>query len=325
MIKKTLLTSLLSISCVLAPLQPVHAETLTDLLPTDLTGEINKGISNALNGLVIFTSSSSLGSGYFTFDSDDSPDTKMDVLRLMGDYDLVDSNTETFAPFLRGGVGRLKLSEEITPFEGIGSNDFSVVETSSLSGGIGVDIKAADGFFITPMFDLVYSHTENKYDYNNEFSQTVLQLFDRDIFNWDIDTLSYNPGAMDRYEALAGSVKIIPSVTYTHVFVDSIWTNSSLLNVNTSSGVLNAKIKAEIPTGICVSAVELWAVPQFSRTDLYRDAREGAGIGHFNEVSLGLIAKNQNILPIFKDFGITGGYSFAEDVTGWRIGLEAEL
>lgn len=318
----------LSFSLLLASIfgsAPVQAQDFVDILPPETRNEINKSISNGVNGLVIFSSSSSIGSGYFTFESDDSSDTKMDVLRLLGDYDLVEPNTQAYAPFIRGGVGQLKLTEQIPPEEGIGENDFSIIETFSISGGVGVDIRLGGGFFLTPTFDLTYSHTENRYDYNNLYSALVLQLFDGDVFNWDIETIGYNPGAAFRYEAMVGDTRIIPSATYTQVFVDSFWTNSNIYDVNTSSGVFQSKLRAEMPSGLCVGKSDITIVPQFSRTDIYKDARAGTGIGHYHEVSLGMIAKNQDIVPFFRDFGVTGGYSFGEDFTGWRVGLEAEL
>jgi len=321
--KKILLSTTIALTSLIY--QNANAQTLTDQLPPELQSEINNSISQAVNGLVIFSSSSSLGSGYFTFDAKDSPDTKLDIIRLMGDYKLGNPE-DSIVPFVRGGVGQLKLSEEIPDFlEQGGANDFSTVTTSSVSLGAGADVNITGGFYFTPMFDLIYSHTENKYDYNNIFSQEILKLFDRDVFNWDIDTMSYNPGAMIKYVAKSGSTTITPSVTYTHAFVNSFWTNSSLYDVNTSSGILNSKIKAEIPSGFNIGSSEISVIPQFSRTDIYKDARAGIGIGYFHEVAVALMAKNQTFLPLFQDIGVSGGYSFGDDVTGYRIGIEAEL
>jgi len=299
----------------------LQAQSTSELLPPEIRSEVKNALSGTLNGLVIFGSASTIGSGYFSFEQTDSADTKLDVLRLFNEYSLAEKD-EKYSPFINFGIGQVKLSEQISPLEGNGDNDFSRINTFSVGAGLGVDIALSENFYLTPVFDFIYSHSQNDYDFNNEFSQTILALFDKNVFNWDVETLSYNPGLKARYEIKTDSAKIIPSVSYTQIYIDSISTNSDIIDVSTTSGVLNSRIRVEIPDLLCFNEIPLTLIPQFSRTDLYKDARSGTGIKNFHEVSLALLAKDQQFLPIFKDIGISAGYSFGEDITGWRVGLE---
>ena len=304
----------------------VNAQSSSDLLPPDVRGEVRKGLSGILNGLVIFGSSSAIGSGAFTFEAEDSsPNTELKVLRLFNDINLTDSE-KSVVPFINFGIGQAKLTEEIPAIEGGGANDFSTITTESIGIGAGLDLKVSDNWTITPSFDLVYSQSDNNYDYNNEFSQQILQLFDGNVFNWDVDTMSYNPGAKLKYQQEVGcGVTLMPSVQYTQIFVDSTSSSSDIIDVSTSSGVLSSKLRAEVDDVVSISQQELTLVPQLSRTDLFHDARADLGIKYFHEVSLGLLAKKQTAIPLFTDFGITAGYTFGEDMSGWRIGLDASL
>ncbi len=152
-----------------------------------------------------------------------------------------------------------------------------------------------------------------------------MQLFDGNIFNWDVDTFSYNPGLKVRYEYKMGSTTLIPSVAYTELFVDSVSTSSDIIDVNSSSGVMNAKLRIEIEDVFCINEIPFRLVPQVGRTDIYADARSGIGVGHFYDFSLAVLAKGQHYLPFFKDIGISTGFTLGEDVKGWRLGLEGAL
>jgi hypothetical protein len=266
-----------------------------------------------------------LGSGFFNFESSDAPDTELEVLRLFNDFNLTESDN-TYVPFINFGVGTAKLTDKIPPIEGTGENDFSTINTDSAGLGAGIDIKLSDNWILSPQADLIYSHSKSRYDYNNQFSQEILQIFDGNLFNWDVETLSYNPGAKIEYQNNLGcGVTILPSLQYTQIFVESVSTNSDLIDVSSSSGVLSSRLRAEVEDVLKIGQQSLTFIPQFSRTDLYHDARADLGINYFHEFSIGLLAKNQQSLPIFKDLGLSAGYTFGEDMNGWRIGLDANL
>ena len=301
------------------------AQSAKEVLPDETKREINNALSSAIDGMVVFGTSSAIGSGYFTLDAEEAPDTDLDVLRLFNDIDLENPPSGEYHPFLNFGIGSVKVADEILPYYGSGPNDFTTFSSLSFDLGVGVDIKLSERFFLTPMFDLVYTHTENEYDYNNESSQTVLQPFDGDIFNWDVDTLGYNPGLKLRYEHPLECSTLIPSISYTEVFVESFSTSSDILDVSTASGIMNSRVKWDIPDAIDAGTVPLTLVPQISRTDLYGDVRSGINLHYFQEISLAVIARNQHFLPAFKDIGVSAGITLGDDVSGWRLGLEGEL
>jgi hypothetical protein len=317
-------TTMLAIGVALS-VTPVSAQSTSDLIPDEIRAEINETLSAGLNGLVAFGSASTLGSGYFTFDTEGAPDTELDVLRLFNTIDLVDPESSSYVPFINFGIGQVKYTEQVPPLEeSPGLNDFTTVTSNSVALGVGVDIELADNFYLTPAFDFAYTETENKYDYNNLYSQAVLQFFDGNLFNWEVETLSYQPSIKARYEFdAAEDVTITPSVSYTQIYVESIHSSSDIIDVSTSAGVLKSRLKVDFEEAGCFMGRPLSIIPQVSRTDLYGDAREGLGIDYFHEVSLTFLAKDQSDIPLFKDVGITGAYSFGDNVSGWRIGLEA--
>jgi hypothetical protein len=310
--------------CILSAGQ-LSAESAAALLPPEVQADINKSLSNALNGLAIFSSSSALGSGYYTSDVDDGTELDLDVLRVSQDFYIGRKEDVRYAPFIRALAGQIKVTESLPPIEGGGEADFSTVESFTAGIGAGVDVRLAEGFFLTPSFLLSYNHTENNYDFNNPFSQSFLALFDKDVYNWDVDSIGYMPGAELRYNIHAAKTVITPSISYSQLFLDSYWSNSSIIDAKTSSGILVANLKADLPTGTEVLSGDLHLVPQIRRTDIFEDAKDGLGLDHYYDVSLGFLLKNQDLIPFFKDIGITGGYGFVDDFSGWRIGFDAEL
>lgn len=299
-----------------------NAQSNLDLLPPDLQGEINKDLTNAVNALVIFSSSSSLGSGTFGFRDDEGPDPELDVFKLMGQYDFGDPESDPTVPYIKAGIGKTKLKEVIPDFlEMGGRSDFSTIDTWSFLIGTGIDLQLIENLHLVPYFDLVYSYSENEYDFNNEFSQTILALFDQDIVNWDVHTMGYNPGAKLYYRAEFGRGAFIPSVNYTQVFLEDLSTNSELLDLSTSSGVLQSKLIFELPVTEGSDKGGVFAIPSFSRTDIYGDARD-SGLDYYHEVGLAFVAREQTMIPLLSEVGISAGYAFADDMWGWRVGLE---
>ncbi len=294
-------------------------------IPSDVRSDLNDAFSQALNGLFIFTSTDSVSSGVYRFRDAGESNTKFQVLKLAGTYAFGDFDKDVFVPYVNGQAGFFQLREEIEPIQGEGDNDFSTVDSTSAGLGAGAAVRFFEGFSAGPEFNLVYARTENHYDYNNPFSQQYLQVYERDIFNWKIDSLTYMPATTMRYQFQVDDVKVISTAKYTQMFVDSVWTNSGVLNINTSSGLLNSRIELRIPTPRCVGQAPLEVRPFFSRTDLYRDARDGLGFNYFHQVGVTFVALSLTQLPVFSSLGFGFSYSWNAELEGYRLGFEADF
>ena len=296
-----------------------------DLLPPDLRGELNNSISQVLNGFFIFSSTDAVSSGQYRVKNSGADKQKFQVLKVSGTHFWGDETEDTVTPFISGQIGSLKQQEQITPFEGDGSNDFSTISSINAGVGAGVAFRFFDALTVSPEFHAIYSHTENHYDFNNQFSQDVLQLFNRDLFNWNIDTITYMPSIGATYEHTVNAITLVPSIKYSQMFIDSTWTNSELLDVNTSTGILNSRLETRIPTSQCLWEKDVELRPFISRTDIYRDARAGLGFGSFYQAGMSVIVATGDSIPYLSTLGIGGSYSWNSDFEGWRLGFEAEF
>ncbi|MBX7139177.1 MAG: hypothetical protein K1X83_14475 [Oligoflexia bacterium] len=297
-----------------------------DILPDELKAGVNEALSSALDALHIYSSADTVSSGYYVFDEDAEPDTKLDVLKVLGEYTFSDGPDDTFVPLISGLIGNVRLRGDIPPLEeSPGPNDFLTLSTTSIGLGGGFDWTVFGGLHIVPKMTFVYSHSENTYDYNNEGSQLFLQPFDGDLFNWDVDTISYLPSLKAYYRWMLGKVRITPSAQYSHLHVDSFWTNSALLDVKTNTDILKTRVGVAAPLGAEISGMplenELFGALNF----IYGDAEEALGFPRYNEVGTLISALSSGQLPWFSKLGVGATYVWNSNFDGWRVGLEGEF
>ena len=114
-------------------------------------------------------------------------------------------------------------------------------------------------------------------------------------------------------------------MNYSHLYVDSFWTNSQILDVKTRSNVLKTKLSVGGPLGVSAMAMPLTGEIFGARYDIYGDAREGIGFKSYAEVGFGLLAATNGEVPLFSKLGLVTSYSWNSDFDGWRIGLEGDL
>lgn len=303
-----------------------QAQTVSEVvLSPELVSEVKSALSSTLNGIAVFETSDALGSGSFAYDEVGGQETDIDVLRFSNDFYLGERDGESFAPFIRALIGNVKLTESIPPFEGEGIADFSVTESVAVGVGLGVDIALMENLYLTPSFLFSYNSTSNKYDFNNESSQ-ILAIFNREILNWNVDALGYMPGAELRYNVPLGEKTVItPSISYSQLFLDSFWSNSPLIDVNSSSGILTSGLRFDFGTDVQLLGGNLHLIPEVRRTDISRDAKDGLGFSYYYDFGFGAYVKDQNVIPFLSEVGITGGYGYADEFEGWRIGLDGRF
>ncbi len=295
-----------------------------DLLSSELQGELTNIYNGGLTGLHIFSSTDSVSSGFFSVKKDDGSEKKFEVMKAGADIPLADKDS-VFVPFVSGMIGIMKLTDSPKPVEGEGQDDFSRISTLSIGVGGGVDIHLLDQLRIVPKLMAVYGHTENRFDYHNTFSQEVLQVFDRELFNWDIDTMTYLPSVKSYYVWDIGATQITPSVNYTHIYVDSFSSSSPLVDVDSNSGLLQTRLSLDHDLGLLFVGAPLRGELFGQRNDIYGKAADGLGFNNYHEAGFLISANTENKIPLFASLGLGVSYAWNSDFDGWRIGLQGDF
>ncbi len=289
-----------------------------------LLNDINQGINQIVNAATLFTSQESVSSGYFKFKANepDESDTEMDVLRLPARFDLSNDPDAQLKPFVRGQLGYLRASESLAAIEGGGDADFSVIKTFTAELGGGVDIVLVEGLVLTPEGSISYSRVENNYDYNNPFSQQIIQpLFDEEAFNWDLDIITYSPKVKLAYTLPIDPVKITISSRYAYFYNDSVGSTSSIIDISSDTNLFQNGIQATIPLGFSVFESGVGFRPFFVRSDVHGAARRGLEFAHFYEVGGDFLFGTKESIGLLSELSVGSSYTFGHDFEGWRIGV----
>lgn len=321
------LTAWLILGVSIAFQSPLLAQSRpADSLPDEIKRDVNDGLGSVLNGLHVFSSADMVSSGSFKFLSKDTPDDTLNVLKLSGDYRFEECQDQGLVPFVSGLLGSAKITSQIPPEEGPGQNDFTTTTTMSIGIGGGVDWNVVDKFHLIPKMMLVYSRSTNNFDYNNLESQTYFKPFDGDLFNWDVDTITYLPSIKGEYRwESQHHLHITPSVQYAYLNIDSTWTNSSILDVKTSSGVLQPRLAIGAPLNTTLLSMPLSNEVFTGMTRVSGDARNALGFSDYYEAGILFSVDSHERLPVLTRVGLGFSYAWNPDMNGWRIGLEGKV
>jgi hypothetical protein len=283
--------------------------------------EFNDRVNEVVNGVTIFTSQDTASSGVFSFESD-SPgvsDLDIDLIKIPVTHTFGEEQ-DVLRPQIRGVLGSLKSTRSIQTGAPGSIADFSRLEvlTAGLSGG--VVYKVWNELRVTPLIGVAYSHVKRRYDFNNSFSQTNLQPYDKDAFNTSVDVMTYSPTLEIDYTFKEGATTLIPKVRYSHLFNDSVSSESSVIDVNSDSGMLQSFVDVNTPLGYTVLGQDLGLHPFIVRTDLFGTAKDARGPNYFHELGADLTFTDSN-RTLLEGFSVGGSYIFGDDFSGYRIGV----
>lgn len=283
--------------------------------------EFNDRVNEVINGVTIFTSQDTASSGVFSFDSDAAGvgDTDIDLIKIPLTHTFGD-NEDILRPQVRGVLGSLESKRSVATGGPGTVDDFSRLEvlTAGLSGGF--VYRAWKELRVTPLIGAAYSHIKRRYDYNNVFSQTNLLPFDREAFNTSVDVMTYSPTLEVDYTFRNGETTFIPKMRYAHLFNDSVSSKSSVIDVNSDSGMLQSFIDIETPLGYSVFGQALGLHPFIVRTDVFGSAKEARGPNYFHEIGADLTFKDST-RTILQGFSLGASYIFGDNFSGYRIGI----
>jgi hypothetical protein len=283
--------------------------------------EFNDRVNEVVNGVTIFTSQDTASSGVFSFDSDTPGvgDADIDLIKLPGKYTFGDEN-DVLRPQIRGVLGSLESKRSVATGSPGSIDDFSRLEV--LTAGVfgGVVYRPWRELRITPLIGVAYSHVKRRYDYNNSFSQMNLLPYDREAFNTSVDVMTYSPTVELDYTFREGATVFIPKVRYSHLFNDSVSSKSSVVDVNSDSGMLQSFLDVETPLGYKVYGQDLGLHPFIVRTDLFGTAKEARGPNYFYEAGADLTFTDKD-RKLIEGFSLGASYIFGDNFSGYRIGV----
>ncbi|MFM1848035.1 MAG: hypothetical protein RL417_1509 [Pseudomonadota bacterium] len=287
--------------------------------------EFNDRVNEAVNGVTIFTTQDTASSGVFSFDSDreGESDRNLDILKLPFSHTFGEEGDE-IRPEFRAVIGSFKSTYSPASQVPGETEDFSRLSANTVGVSGGVLWKAWKELRITPLFELAWTHLKRRYDYNNSFSQANLLPFDREAFNTSVDVLTYSPSIEADYTFRDGETTYVPKLRYAHLFNDSTSSKSSLIDIDSDSGLLQTFLDVNTPLGYNVEGFNLGLHPFIVRTDVFGAAKDANGPNYFHEIGAD-VTFDRGGDRLIKGFSVGGSYIFGEDFDGYRLGFGADF
>ena len=311
---RTIFASLLvAVICLVRPVLAAPANSFSQDYANDV-------INVAVNTNTLFASQDLISNGKFLQRRTDQPDTQYETFRLPVEIPLGDKDAAV-RPFFQSSGALLKVTSGVTAPPGDGEDDFSISHLFALTAGTGAYVRLAKGFFCVPGLAVSFAHLLNKYDFNNSYSQAVLENNNKEFFDWSMDLFTYSPSMKFIYEFKIGEGEGKYTVGYSHLFNNSIVSTSNKIDVNSASGLLIDRIEFSQPVGIEVAGGDLSLRPFFQWSNINGKAASGLGFVNMFEVGADLLTKLKETFVIFSEVYIGASYVSADSFEGYHIGF----
>lgn len=307
---------------VVSPQRGAGAENL--LSPGYTRDYVEEVLNESVNTNTLFSSQDLISNGSFLQRRSNQPDTQYDTFRVPVELLLVD-RAESFRPFVRTGFGLLKVTGGAAPLDGKGDEDFSITKQFSVFSGVGAYIDVADGLSIAPAVLVSYSHLRNDYNFNNPYSQEVLQGEYGDFYNWGLDLFTYIPQLRIVYETRVRTGRVRYAITASQLFNDSFHSASANVKINSSSGLVSNRVEYQHDLGISAGSAALAVQPFFQWGNISGKAASGLNFVNMFEVGADLIFKFKEKLGPLSAVYTGASYVSADSFEGYHIGLGGQF
>jgi len=311
------LLALLSLPTLIATLG-VSQERNTPLLFNEQYA--NQVINETVNTNTLFASQDLIANGRYVQRRKGEPDSKYEMFRLPVEIPLADRDS-VIRPFVLSSGALLKVTSGTSTIDGTGESDFSTSRLFSVTGGGGVYVRLHERFFVVPSLSLTYTHLRNNYDYNNPYSQSVLQVLGGDFFNWNVDLFTYSPAVRFIYEGPIGSGTAKWVAGFSHLLNDSIHATSDKIKVDSATGFLWNRVEYKKPIGVEVSGGELALRPFFQWSNISGKAAAGLNLVNLFEVGADLMSLFKDSRSFFSDVYVGASYVSGDSFEGYHLGL----
>ena len=313
------LTSLLT--CAVSLILSVCSAAADDVLNPGYTRDyVEEVLNESVNTNTLFSSHELISNGRFLQRKINQPDTKYEMFRLPVELLLTDEATSV-RPFVKTGFGLLKVTGGATSIDGQGESDFSVTKLFTLLTGAGVYIDIFEGFSIAPAVMVSYSHLKNDYDFNNPFSQEVLQSQFGDFYNWSLDLLTYTPQIRLIYQKGLGPGRLRYTMSASQLLNDSFHSSSANVKINSSSGLVSNRVEYQKELGVSVGTAALALQPFFQWGYISGKAASGLNFVNMYEVGADVIFSLKEKLAGLAEIYVGASYVSADSFEGYHVGL----
>jgi hypothetical protein len=313
------LTSLLT--CAVSLILSVCSAAADDVLNPGYTRDyVEEVLNESVNTNTLFSSHELISNGRFLQRKINQPDTKYEMFRLPVELLLTDEATSV-RPFVKTGFGLLKVTGGATSIDGRGESDFSVTKLLTLLTGAGVYIDIFEGFSIAPAVMVSYSHLKNEYDFNNPFSQEVLQSQFGDFYNWSLDLLTYTPQIRLIYQKNIGPGRLRYTLSASQLLNDSFHSSSANVKINSSSGLVSNRVEYQKDLGVSVGTAALALQPFFQWGYISGKAASGLNFVNMYEVGADVIFSLKEKLAGLAEIYVGASYVSADSFEGYHVGV----
>lgn len=285
----------------------------------DIAEFVNGIINESVNANTLFASQEAIATGRFTQRQSSQPDKDYTTIRLPGQF-AAGEEGDTVRPVFIGNGAMLRTTAGYESPDGEGEADFTVTSLFALSAGGGARVKLSDSLTVSPQFTLTYSHIKNRYDFNNPYSQTYLQVYESDLFNWTMDVFTYTPSLRLFYKYDLGFGIFNYQIAYSYLFNDTISDDSSLIDINTSTGLCSNRFDILMPTGVEIGDASLYVRPMFQWNNISGSAVAGLGLRDLYEVGADAVAKILDEDAALSTVTVGASYVTGDSFEGFHLG-----
>ena len=316
-VKRTIICVLQLITCLLSV--QAQADTKTQRDSGEIAEFVNGIINESVNANTLFASQESIATGRFNQRQNGQPDKDYTTIRLPGEFAFGDIS-DRVRPFVEGNGALLRTTAGFNSPDNLGEADFTVTSLFAISGGVGAFIKLNDSWTLAPAAALTYSHIKNRYDFNNSYSQTFLEQYESELFNWKMDLFTYAPSLKLFYQRDLEFAVLNYQIAYTYLFNDTISDDSAAIDVNSSTGLCSNRFDMLFPTGIQISDSSLFVRPMFQWNNISGNAVAGLGLRDLYEVGADLVGQILEGDSFLSTVTVGASYVTGDSFEGYHLG-----
>ena len=281
----------------------------------------NEVINESVNTSTLFASQDIFSTGRFAKHRIDQPDTHYDTVRTPFEVALAEK-TDRWQPFVYGSGALLSVTSGFTmPPGAVGEDDFSTTRLFALAGGLGSYLKVSDDFKLAVSCAVTFSHMRNNYDFNNSYSQQVLEPDSNLFYNWSMNLFTYAPTGRAIYEAKWGEGTAYAMVAYSQLFNNSVSSSSPAIDINSSTGILWSRFSYSEPTGTQLLDADLGVRPFFQWSNISGKAASGLDLVNLYEMGADLVFDFKEKFLLFSQMNWGGSYVTGDSFEGYHLGF----
>lgn len=298
---------------------PTRADTATQQNSGEIAEFVNGIINESVNANTLFASQESIATGRFTQRQNGQPDKDYTTIRLPGEFAFGEV-AQTVRPFVQGNGAMLRTTAGYNSPDSVGEADFTVTSLFALSAGGGAFVKLSDSWTLAPAASLTYSHIKNRYDFNNLYSQTYLEQYESELFNWKMDLFTYAPSLKLFYQRDLEFAVLNYQIAYTYLFNDTISDDSAAIDVNSSTGLCSNRVDMLFPTGVQISDSSVFVRPMFQWNNISGNAVAGLGLRDLYEVGADLVGQVLEEDAFLSTVTVGASYVTGDSFEGYHLG-----